>query len=51
MIVYSHERGMVGERETATCDEKNYEFVNYARDERETWAREEMHALLLMRAK
>lgn len=44
---------MVGkrERERAPCDGKNYEFVNYDRDERETRAREEMHALLLMRAK
>lgn len=33
------------------CDGKNYEFVNYGGDERETRAREEMHALLLMRAK
>lgn len=36
---------------SAACDGKNYEFVNYGGDERETRAREETHALLLMRAK
>lgn len=47
------ERGMAGKREgeSTPCDGKNYEFVNYDGDERETRAREEMHALLLMRAK
>lgn len=55
MSVYSHfiavSEGWWGERERAPCVGKNYEFVNYDGDERETRAREEMHALLLMRAK
>lgn len=55
MSVYSHfivvSEGCGGVMKSAACDGKNYEFVNYGGDERETRAREETHALLLMRAK
>lgn len=55
MNVYSHfthfKESEGQENENGVCNGEKYEFVNYNSNKKKTGMREEMHLLLLMRAK